>query len=84
VTAGFAPGYVTSAQARRLESWIAEEGGVVVAASRAAGPVVGNTRNNRHGFIPAGKYRPQTARIALQLALAHGLTRPQIAAFFKF
>lgn len=82
VTAGFAPGYATGPQARRLERWIRAEGGVVVAASRAAGPVVATARNSGHGFLPAGPYTPPKARILLQLALAAGCEAPQIEALF--
>lgn len=82
VLAGFAPGYATGIQARRLEAWIREEGGIVVVASRAAGAVVNNSRNDAHGFIPARRRSPVKARLLLQLALAAGLTAPQIAALF--
>ena len=80
VAAGFAPGYTTGAQARRLERWVREAGGIVVAASRAAGPVVRNTRNDGHGFLPAGRHSPVKARLLVQLGLAQGLTAPGLAA----
>lgn len=82
VFAGFAPGYATGLQARRLEDWIRQEDGIVVAASRAAGAVVNNSRNDGHGFIPARRLSPVKARLLLQLALAAGLSKPQIAALF--
>ncbi len=84
VTAGFAPGYVTSAQALRLQRWIEEDGGRVIAASRAMGPVPANARNDGHGFIPASRFLPQKARILLQLALSSGLSADQIAELFAF
>lgn len=83
VAAGFAPGYTTGAQARRLERWVREDGGIVIAASRAHGPVVHNSRNDGHGFVPSGLFPPQKARILLQLALVAGLKPPQIAELFK-
>lgn len=83
VAAGFAPGYTTGVQARRLERWIHEDGGIVIAASRAQGMVMANSRNDGHGFIPAGLLSPQKARILLQLALASGLKPPQIAEMFR-
>lgn len=83
VLAGFAPGYATGVQARRLEAWIRQAGGIVVAASRATGPVVSNNRNDGHGFIPAGRHTPAKARLLLQLALAAGLAPRQIATLFS-
>ena len=83
VTAGFAPGYVTSPQAERLEQWIREEGGIVVSSTRTHGPVVPNTRNRGHGFIPSGPYLPQKARILLQIALSCGLHHDRIPALFE-
>lgn len=83
VTAGFAPGYVTTAEAKRLARWIEEEGGIVIASTRAHGPVVRNTRNDGYGFIPAGIYSPPKARILLQIALASGLHKEQISSLFK-
>ena len=79
VLAGFAPGYATSAQARRLERWVRDEGGVVVAAARATGPVMRNSRNDGHGFLAAGRHSPQKARLLVQIALAAGLKPSQIA-----
>lgn len=84
VVAGFAPGYATGAQARRLETWVREEGGVVVMASRGHGPVVANSRNDGHGFLPAGRAAPVKARLLLQLALAAGRAPAQIARDFEF
>ena len=83
VVAGFAPGYATGVQAGRLERWIKEEGGLVVIASRAQGMVMPNSRNDGHGFLPAGLLSPQKARIVLQLALACGIKPPQIADVFR-
>ncbi|AMY69511.1 asparaginase [Frigidibacter mobilis] len=79
VLAGFAPGYATGAQARRLERWVRDEGGLVVAAARATGPVVRNSRNDGHGFLAAGRHTPQKARLLVQIALAAGLKPSQIA-----
>ncbi|AXQ95606.1 asparaginase [Cereibacter azotoformans] len=79
VAAGFAPGYATSAQAARLEVWIRDAGGLVVMASRAAGSVVATSRNDGHGFLPAGRHSPVKARLLLQLALAAGLAPAEIA-----
>lgn len=83
VTAGFAPGYTTGAQARRLEEWVRADDGIVVAASRAAGPVVQNSRNKGHCFIAAGRHSPVKARILLQLALAAGAKPHQIERTFN-
>lgn len=83
VTAGFAPGYVTSAQAQRLEQWVRDEHGIVIASTRSYGPVVSNSRNQRHGFIPSGSYLPQKARILLQIALSCGLHHDCIPALFE-
>lgn len=83
VTAGFAPGYTTGAQARRLENWVRDDGGIVVVASRASGPVVQNSRNRGHHFIAAGRHSPVKARILLQLALAAGAKPHQIARKFN-
>lgn len=82
VTAGFAPGYTTGIQARRLQDWVRDRHGIVIAAARAHGPVPHNSRNDGHGFIPAGLFAPQKARILLQLGLAAGLEPPQIADLF--
>jgi len=82
VTAGFAPGYVTSTQAQRLKRWIHEEDGIVVSSTRTYGPVVPNTRNNGYGFVPSGPYLPQKARILLQIALSCGLHHDRIPALF--
>jgi L-asparaginase len=45
--------------------------------------VMPNSRNDGHGFIPAGLLSPSKARIVLQLALACGLEPPQIADVFR-
>lgn len=82
VVAGFPPGYATSRQAARLTRWITEAGGTVIMASRGTGPVVNNTRNNGHQFIPGGRYLPVKARILLQFALAEGKNFNQIAQLF--
>lgn len=82
VIAGFAPGYATGQQAERLESWIENDAGIVVAASRAYGPVPRSSRNTAHGFIPAGRFSPAKARILLQLALLAGRNRDEISKLF--
>lgn len=79
VLAGFAPGYATGVQAQRLERWVRDEGGLVVAAARATGPVMRNSRNDGHGFLAAGRHPPQKARLLVQIALAAGLKPSQIA-----
>lgn len=79
VLAGFAPGYATSGQARRLEGWVRDAGGLVVAAARTSGPVMRNSRNEGHGFLAAGRHTPQKARLLVQIALATGLKPLQIA-----
>ncbi|WP_335948671.1 asparaginase [Salipiger bermudensis] len=82
VIAGFAPGYATSRQAKALETWVREGGGIVIAASQAFGRVPGNSRNRGHGFLPAAGFSPAKARILLQYALASQRSPAQIAELF--
>lgn len=82
VLAGFAPGYATSAQAKRLERWVLSEGGTVIYSSRAAGYTTRNSRNGGHGFYPSGRLPPAKARLLLQLGLNAGLKGEALAALF--
>ncbi|ODT77174.1 MAG: L-asparaginase [Pelagibacterium sp. SCN 64-44] len=82
VLAGFAPGYATSVQAKRLADWIEEENGIVVHSSRAFGLSVHNSRNAGHGFLPSGRFPPAKARLLLQLGLQARLARKEIGDLF--
>ena len=69
VSAGFAPGFVTPAEAEALRAAVAA--GVVVAQSSRSGSgrVFPTTRLREAGFVPADNLTPQKARILLALAL---------------
>lgn len=83
VLAGFPPGHTTTAQVEVLSRWCAEEGGVVVVASRADGPTTLNTRNVAAGFTPSMGLSPVKARILLSLALACGRGKLELAGIFR-
>jgi L-asparaginase len=69
VAAGFAPGFVTPADAAALAE--ARKAGVIVMQSTRAGSgrVFSTTKLAEAGFIPADNLTPQKARILLALAL---------------
>ena len=69
VSAGFAPGFVTPAEAEALREAVGA--GVVVAQSTRAGSgrVFPTTRLREAGFVAADNLTPQKARILLALAL---------------
>jgi L-asparaginase len=82
VFAGFAPGFVTPAEAEALRE--AVRAGVAVAQSTRAGSgrAFPTTRVLESGFIPADNLTPQKARILLSLALTVTRDPREIARMF--
>jgi L-asparaginase len=69
VCAGFAPGFVTPAEAEAIAE-VQKQGVVVMMSTRAgSGRVPHTTRLREAGILPADNLTPQKARILLSLAL---------------
>ncbi len=82
VSAGFAPGFVSPAEAEALVAAVAA-GVTVVQSSRAgSGRVFPTTRTLEAGFVTADTLTPQKARILLSLALTVTRDREEIARIF--
>ncbi|MBC9208394.1 asparaginase [Roseomonas aerophila] len=83
VSAGFAPGSGTPAEADALRAAMAA-GVVVVQASRVgSGRVVRTEKMGRDGFIPADNLNPQKARILLAFALSVTQDPAEISRMFE-
>jgi L-asparaginase len=82
VCAGFAPGFVTPAEAEALAA--ARAAGVVLVMSTRAGSghVPATTRGAEAGFLPADTLTPQKARVLLMLALTVTRDRTELARIF--
>jgi len=82
VSAGFAPGFATPAEADALKQ-AAASGVVVVQSTRAgSGRTFPTTRVLQAGFLPADNLTPQKARILLSLALTVTQDPREIARIF--
>ncbi len=82
VSAGFAPGFVTPAEAEALREAVAA-GTVVVQSTRSgSGRVFPTTRLREAGFVPADNLTPQKARILLALALSVTRDRREVERIF--
>jgi len=83
VSAGFAPGFTSPAEAEALRD-AARQGVVVVQSTRAgSGRTFRSTRIREAGFLIADNLTPQKARILLALALARTSSHDEIARMFR-
>lgn len=83
VSAGFAPGFASPAEAEALRD-AARHGVVVVQSTRAgSGRTFRSTRIREAGFLIADNLTPQKARILLALALTRTSSHDEIARMFR-
>jgi L-asparaginase len=82
VSAGFAPGFVTPAEADALRGAVAAGVAVVQSTRSGSGRVFPSTRLRESGFVPADDLTPQKARILLSLALTVTRHRREIERIF--
>ncbi len=82
VFAGFAPGFVTPAEAEALRGAVAAGVAVVQSTRAGSGRAFPTTRVLESGFVPADNLTPQKARVLLSLALTVTRDPKEIARIF--